>query len=95
MKRVMVLRHVANLALGNLEVVLRGCGLELDVVDCFADRWPAVERTGFDLGAHPAAEATAEPSEAELEVLRGEVRARMIETGTYPEWARTHLGAAA
>lgn len=54
-----------------------------------------VERTGFDLGAHPAAEATAEPSEAELEVLRGEVRARMIETGTYPEWARTHLGAAA
>ena len=48
MKHVMVLRHVANEALGNLEVVLRGCGLELDVVDCFADEWPAVERAGFD-----------------------------------------------
>jgi len=50
MKRVMVLRHVANEALGNLEVVLRACGLELDVVDCFTDRWPDVERAGFDPG---------------------------------------------
>lgn len=48
MKRVLVLRHVANEALGNLEVVLRACGLELEVVDCFAAAWPQIERGGFD-----------------------------------------------
>ena len=48
MKRVKVLRHVANEALGNLEVMLRREGLELDLVDCFADDWPEVERAGFD-----------------------------------------------
>ncbi|MEX0679389.1 MAG: type 1 glutamine amidotransferase [Pirellulales bacterium] len=48
MKRVRVLRHVANEALGNLETVLRAAGLALDVVDCFADDWPRVERAGFD-----------------------------------------------
>jgi GMP synthase (glutamine-hydrolysing) len=48
MKRVKVLRHVPNEALGNLEVVLRAEGLQLDVVDCFADDWPDIEREGFD-----------------------------------------------
>lgn len=48
MKRVIVLRHAANEALGNLEVALRSRGLELDVLDCFSDAWPAVERAGFE-----------------------------------------------
>jgi glutaconate CoA-transferase subunit B len=52
-----------------------------------------VERTGFDLGDVSAVGATAEPTADELAALRGPVRARMIESGTYPEWARTQLGA--
>jgi glutaconate CoA-transferase subunit B len=51
-----------------------------------------VERTGFDLGDVTGVGATPAPSERELAVLRGEVRARMIETGTYPDWARANLG---
>src|ERR1700730_9213973 len=47
MKRVMALRHVPHEALGNLETVLTACGLPLEVVDCFADTWPAVERAGL------------------------------------------------
>jgi glutaconate CoA-transferase, subunit B len=49
-------------------------------------------RTGFDLGDLSAAGVTAPPTEAELATLRGEVRARMIESGTYPDWARDNLG---
>jgi glutaconate CoA-transferase, subunit B len=52
-----------------------------------------VERTGFDLGDVSGVGATPEPTPAELAALRGPVRARMIETGTYPEWARANLGA--
>jgi GMP synthase (glutamine-hydrolysing) len=47
MKHVRVVRHVPQEALGNLEAVLRSRGLELDVVDCFAEDWPAIERAGF------------------------------------------------
>lgn len=51
-----------------------------------------VERTGFDLGDVSAVGATPAPSETELAVLRGEVRTRMIETGTYAAWAQATLG---
>jgi GMP synthase (glutamine-hydrolysing) len=47
MKPVLVLRHAADEALGNLEIVLRAAGLELSVVDCFADGWPAFAAGGF------------------------------------------------
>jgi glutaconate CoA-transferase subunit B len=50
--------------------------------------------TGFDLGLAGPARATAEPTAEELRTLRAVVRPQMIETGTYPEWARQHLGAA-
>jgi glutaconate CoA-transferase subunit B len=50
-------------------------------------------RTGFDLGEVSAVPATPAPSGNELGVLRGAVRARMIETGIYPDWARSELGA--
>lgn len=48
MKRVKVLRHAAHDVLGSLDVVLRSERLQLEVVDCFADDWPDVERGGFD-----------------------------------------------
>jgi GMP synthase (glutamine-hydrolysing) len=51
MKRVLVLRHAADEALGSLEITLRGCGVALEVVDCFAPDWPEVERAGFDPAA--------------------------------------------
>jgi GMP synthase (glutamine-hydrolysing) len=47
MKHVRVVRHVPQEALGNLEAVLRDRGSELEVVDCFAENWPAIERAGF------------------------------------------------
>ncbi|HEV3137011.1 MAG TPA: type 1 glutamine amidotransferase [Pirellulales bacterium] len=47
MKHVRVLRHVPQEALGNLEAVLRRRGVELEVVDCFAENWPAIERAGL------------------------------------------------
>jgi len=52
-----------------------------------------VERTGFDLGDVSAVGPTPAPTEAELATLRGPVRARMIETGTYADWAEATLGA--
>jgi len=51
------------------------------------------ENTGFALDPE-APPATLAPSAEELRVLREVVRPRMIETGTYPEWARRTLGAA-
>jgi len=51
-----------------------------------------VRSTGFDLGDVSRAGPTPPPTEAELAALRGPVRARMIETGTYPDWARANLG---
>ena len=51
-------------------------------------------RTGFDLGPLEGIPATPEPSAEELKTLRQVVRPRMIETGTYAEWAQSTLGAA-
>lgn len=50
--------------------------------------------TGFDLGPSDAVPATQAPSREELTLLRETVRSRMIETGTYAEWAETALGSA-
>ena len=50
--------------------------------------------TGFDLGPLGAVPATAAPGAEELATLRGAVRSRMIETGTYAAWAERTLGAA-
>ncbi len=52
-----------------------------------------VGSTGFDLGDVSGVAATPEPTAEELAALRGPVRARMIETGTYPDWAREFIGA--
>lgn len=47
--------------------------------------------TGFSLGDLSNVPQTVMPTDEELRLLRTEVRDRMIETGTYPEWARTVL----
>ncbi len=47
--------------------------------------------TGFDVDIPEACPVTPPPSEAELETLRTTVRQRMIDTGTYPEWATAAL----
>jgi glutaconate CoA-transferase, subunit B len=52
------------------------------------------ENTGFDLGLTDGIPATAPPTSEELVTLRTVVRRRMIETGTYAEWAERALGAA-
>lgn len=49
------------------------------------------ENTGFDLGG-VSAPVTPPPTAEELRVLRQVVRRKMIETGTYADWARKHLG---
>jgi glutaconate CoA-transferase subunit B len=49
------------------------------------------EQTGFDLGVASAPE-TPPPTREELRVLRQVIRQRMIETGTYADWARKQLG---
>ena len=51
-----------------------------------------VGSTGFDLGDVSSVGETPPPTAEELGLLRGAVRQRMIETGTYPDWAQTHLG---
>jgi glutaconate CoA-transferase subunit B len=48
-------------------------------------------QTGFSLGSLEGIPTTPPPTEEELRALRTTVRERMIETGTYPEWARTVL----
>lgn len=50
MQRVLIVRHAAHKALGNLERILRGADLELKIVNCFDGDWLALERSGF----HPA-----------------------------------------
>lgn len=50
------------------------------------------DSTGFDLGAVTNAGITPAPTDDELQALRGPVRTKMIETGTYAEWARKTLG---
>ncbi len=51
------------------------------------------DSTGFDIGEGPVA-ATPAPTEAELEALREVIRRKMMDTGTYAEWARKSLGTA-
>jgi len=53
------------------------------------------ENTGFDLGVSAPVSGTPAPTEEELNVLRQGVRRKMIDTGTYAEWARRSLGSAA
>jgi glutaconate CoA-transferase, subunit B len=52
------------------------------------------ENTGFDLGLTGPAAATPAPTEEELHTLRHVVRKKMIDTGTYANWASTALTAA-
>jgi glutaconate CoA-transferase subunit B len=52
------------------------------------------ENTGFDLGVSGNVPATAAPTAEELTTLRGAVRRKMIDTGTYADWAARTLGAA-
>lgn len=49
------------------------------------------DNTGFDLGAPAQVPETAPPSPEELRTLRTVVKERMIETGTYPNFAREVL----
>jgi glutaconate CoA-transferase subunit B len=49
--------------------------------------------TGFDLGTAGPVAATAAPTDEELVTLRGPVRSKMIDTGTYAAWAERTLGA--
>lgn len=53
------------------------------------------DSTGFDLGVSGPVATTPAPSAEELRVLRQEIRGKMIDTGTYAEWARKVLGVAA
>jgi glutaconate CoA-transferase subunit B len=49
------------------------------------------DSTGFDIGADPIS-VTPAPTAEELGVLRGTIRQKMIDTGTYADWARKSLG---
>ena len=51
------------------------------------------DSTGFDLGVNGAVAMTPAPTAEELQVLRQVIRTKMIDTGTYAEWARKSLGA--
>lgn len=51
------------------------------------------ENTGFDLDIPEPCPVTPPPSAEDLHILRTEVRERMIETGTYPEWAESAMQA--
>jgi glutaconate CoA-transferase subunit B len=51
--------------------------------------------TGFELVIPDPEPVTPPPTEEELHTLRTEVRERMIETGTYPDWADAVLKAPA
>lgn len=50
------------------------------------------ENTGFDLGASAPVAATKPPSTEELATLREVVRRKMIDTGTYSDWAERTIG---
>ena len=49
------------------------------------------ENTGWDLGDCEGVGPTPEPTVEELTTLRGAVRERMVQTGTYADWARDTL----
>ncbi len=48
--------------------------------------------TGFDLEVSRPIPATPAPSDEELHVLRHVIRRKMIDTGTYADWAQRSLG---
>jgi GMP synthase (glutamine-hydrolysing) len=50
MRRVLVVRHAAHEALGNLELQLRAAGLELEMMECFDGDWVRIEQAGFRPG---------------------------------------------
>jgi glutaconate CoA-transferase, subunit B len=52
------------------------------------------ENTGFDLGVTGPVATTPPPSAEELGTLRGVVRPKMIETGTYAAWAEKRVAVA-
>jgi glutaconate CoA-transferase subunit B len=68
--------------------------LELESVHPPHSAAEVAERTGFDLGPLGSVVPTPAPAERELDLLRGAVRQRMIDTGTYASWAESRLGAA-
>ncbi len=47
--------------------------------------------TGFDLGLNGPVKATPAPTSEELHTLRQVIRRKMIDSGTYAEWARKSL----
>jgi len=51
------------------------------------------ENTGFDPGVAAPVASTPAPTGEELRALRQVVRRKMMDTGTYAEWARRSLGA--
>ena len=68
-----------------------GC-LRLDTIHAPYTLDEIRENTGFDLGVNESPAATAPPSAEELGTLRGAVRRKMMETGTYSGWAERTLG---
>jgi glutaconate CoA-transferase subunit B len=48
--------------------------------------------TGFDLNIRGLVPTTPAPTEEELHILRTVVKSTMIQTGTYPDLARTRIG---
>ncbi len=50
------------------------------------------EHTGFDLRMAGRVAETPPPTREELRILRQAVRQKMIDTGTYPDWAQKQLG---
>lgn len=65
--------------------------LHLDSVHPGYTRDDIRENTGFDIGDDPVT-TTPGPSEEELQTLRQAIRSKMIDTGTYADWARKSLG---
>lgn len=49
------------------------------------------ESTGFDLGVTGQVSTTPPPTDEELRVLRQVIRRKMMDTGTYAEWARKSI----
>jgi glutaconate CoA-transferase subunit B len=66
--------------------------LKLDTIHAPYTLEHVAENTGFDLRVTGAAPQTPPPTAEELRVLRQVVRRKMIETGTYPDWAAKQLG---
>jgi len=65
--------------------------LRLDAIHPGYDFAHIRENTGFELGVS-SVPVTPAPTEEELYTLRGAIRSKMIETGTYAAWAEKSLG---